>query len=155
MLFAWIGRCLALIGTSEIQNKRGEQIHFESEVECLHTANSLHDIADLIEQGYDSIVEEYKAYVNHVCVQRYMDKNADPIEKQTSAESTWPGHRDSNRLAAIPAYFGTHPSTPLDVGALRAEGQRWQRTFHKDLDYVIDKRQEHIHMKDAKGCDNP
>ena len=67
----------------------------------------------------------------------------------------WPGHRDCNRLAAIPAYFGTHPSTPLDVGALRAEGQRWQRTFHKDLDYVIEKRQEHIHMKDAKGVRQP
>ena len=150
-----IGRCLALIGTSEFQKKRDEHIHFEAVVECLHTANSLHDIADLIEQGYGSIVQEYKAYVNHVCVQRYMDKNADPIEKQTSAESTWPGHRDCNRLAAIPAYFGTHPSTPLDVGALRAEGQRWQRTFHKDLDYVIEKRQEHIHMKDAKGVRQP
>jgi hypothetical protein len=43
----------------------------------------------------------------------------------------------------------------LDVGALRAEGQRWQRAFHKDLDYVIEKRQEHIHMKDAKGVRQP
>ena len=83
-----IGRMLALIGTSEFQKKRDEHIHFESVVECLHTARSLHEIADIIEQGYTALVDQYKAYVDHVCVQRYMSKGADAAAKLNAAEAT-------------------------------------------------------------------
>ena len=38
---------------------------------------------------------------------------------------------------------------------MRAEGQRWLQDFHSDLDYVIEKRQEHIHPKDKNGVRQP
>ena len=138
------GQCLNIIGTSEFQKKRDEHIHFEAVVECLHTGRSLHDIAGIIEKGFAEIVHGYKAYANHVCVQGYRDASADPAAKQISAEATWPAHAGSRRLAAIPKYFGIRPGPGLSLGELLVEGRKWQQLYHDDLDYVIEKRQEHV-----------
>ena len=93
-------------------------------------------------------MQEHKAYANHVCVQRYMEPEAGATENQASAEISWPGHRDTVRLAATPRSFECSASTEANGDSMRAEGRRWQREFHEYLDYVIERRE-----RDAAGLD--
>ena len=117
-----IGRGLAAVGTAEFQKKRDEHIHSEVVVECLHTSSSLHDIADMIEKGFVALVDQYKDYVDHVCLQRYSMPGVDVVEKRRRAETTWPMHRDAYRLAAIPSHYGARPPLDSSVASLLNEG---------------------------------
>ena len=159
-----IARVLAAVGTSEFQKKRDEHFHFQAVVECLHTSCTLHEIADILQNSLEDLVRHYKAYVEGVCVQGYRESKVDAQAKYRSAEETWPLHRSSRRLSAIPAYLSQGPAhftptAPADSTVARravddaglppnerlAEGRRWVEKYHHDLDYVIEKRQEHIH----------
>ena len=117
----------------------------------MHTGRSLHDIADIIEKSLVDIASRYKAYANHVCVQRYMEPGVDVAAKQQSAEETWPVQRQSRHLAAIPEYLGSGVPVGSTLPVVLADADRWMQAYHADLDYVMEKRQEHIHPKDKKG----
>ena len=97
-----LGRMLSLVGTSEFQKKRDEHIHYQAIVECLHTSNSLYEVADALVDSDVDLTEQYKRYQDHSCLQRYLTPDADVLQKQVDAEETWPAHACNRRLSGLP-----------------------------------------------------
>ena len=115
------------------------------------------EIADLIEQS-SSFVDQYKAFAQSLCVQRYLASTQTPKELYEQAESTWPSHCNQQRLAAPPRYFKNTNENLLLKGtmdALITEGQQWLAKYQHDVDRVLNYRQEHIHPKDKTGKPSP
>ena len=126
-------------------------------IECPHSFCTLDEIADMIERS-SQLVDEYKAFVDGLCNQRYFSSTMTAREQYEEGERTWPEHREQRRLPALPAYLQTEDAGLLQEGSresLRREGRQWLASYREDLDRVTRYRQEHIHPKNHKGERKP
>ena len=142
-----IGRILTLAGASEFQKKkkRDEHIHYQAVVACLHTSSSLHTLMSELEVQGRSLIERYKEYVNHSCLQRYQEDVCSAQERQCMGEKkTWPAHAMDQRLSRLPVYLGKRVDATLSIQQCMDEGRTWKRSYLQDLNHVICMRQEHV-----------
>ena len=61
-------------------------MHYPAVVECLHTSSSLHTVMSELETQGHSLIERYKQYVDHSCLQRYQDDTYTVQERQFMGE---------------------------------------------------------------------
>ena len=69
--------CVATIaGSIEHQKVGAAHIHFQAFLECLHQLRSYTEIAAMLAEGNDHIVQEYLTFKERACMQSYphMDK---------------------------------------------------------------------------------
>ena len=140
-----LGRSLTIVGTSEFQKKRDEHLHYQNVVECLHTSSSLYTVEEELERQGEQLLQGYKQYVDHSCLQRYQHDDYSVEDRQRLGEETWPAHATDARLSSLPAYLGRRPAAALSCREAVAEGQLWKQCYYRDLNHIICLRQEHIH----------
>lgn len=107
--------------------------------------NQLHEVTVLLVDGATQVVDHYNAYVNHVRAQSYHSGSVDPDAMHEGAAATWPAHDASSRLSVVPLYLGRRPESNASYAVLADEGEACLRDYYTYLDYVFQKRQEHLH----------
>ena len=95
----------AFVGSVENQKAGALHLHAQLFVQCLHQHTPLHHVLRKIRETQSTIVDEYLAYVDHVCKTTYDDKAAADTSRD-SREQAWPEYSNDASLLSKPSYMG-------------------------------------------------
>ena len=155
------GRVDAYFVSIEAQKSIGSlHAHCQVFIQCLHQHTPLQEVFEIIRDDVNDrgkqVMKEYLEYKERVCRQVYSERmDADVIDKNLDeAEKSWPEFKTEGGLLCRPTFQTRTLNKAATQMEARQDADVWETNYlHKDVQYLQERKQHHVHLKDEETGD--